>query len=230
MSLAANQLNKSIFLLPAPVQWALRYRDRPQVDCPLFVKFTGKSATRKAVLLDIHGQADQELAFHTAENGLDSGPANALQNDALSIPAEIVQALSEHRVVTPQHAPALVLAIVNSMAQFNEDWQELKDLIDSGRYQASAWFERDRKNLCLTDLFTNREVVELWDHDVDGAIEDGFLRPPRCPRPNDHDWLNPLMDYARCQGTLVVPTPMAQAAGVNQLHEHHAVPRRGFSS
>lgn len=70
------------------------------------------------------------------------------------------------------------------------------------RYDSDAWFERDNRQVTLTDRVTGKTVVSLVGEDYDQAVEDGFLSPPRHPRPGDSDWLQPLLDYAREQGLL----------------------------
>lgn len=197
MSLPAAQFNRTVFLLANPAQWALRYRDRPQVDCALFVRFQGKGEARKATLLDIFGQEDYVFDAPALQE-----PSDDLY---LNVPHQIVDALKSPRTVNAQSAPGLVLGIAKVMTSTSERWEEFSALINQDRYEASVWFERDRKNLCLTDLFINREVVELWDEDVSSAIESGYLRPPRFASPSSKDWLNPLLNYARSQGGLSEP-------------------------
>lgn len=72
----------------------------------------------------------------------------------------------------------------------------------SERYEVSYWNERDRANLTLRDNDLDREIFSLWDDDFRSAIEDGFLKPPRVPRPNDKDWLDPALAYAEERGML----------------------------
>lgn len=206
MNIRLNQWNTSVFLLAKPAQWALRYGDRPKVDCPLFVRYEGRNARqRQAVLLDIFGQKDLRLDAPT------DSPDDPF---CFMIPDRIVEVLSRPKAVTAKTAASLVLGIAHHEAPFSDGWQEMRDLIERDRYEAHAWFERDRKNLCLTDLFTNTEVVSLWDDDVEQAIEDGFLRPPRPPRPKDRDWLEPLLAYARSQDALAEPVAF-EAAGAD---------------
>ncbi len=85
------------------------------------------------------------------------------------------------------------------------------------RFEPSAWFERDRRHLQLTDRLTGRELFSLFDEAVDEAITDGFITPPRTPRPHDSDWRNTLVEYARQQGLIesLEPRPLA----VRKLHQ-----------
>ena len=62
-------------------------------------------------------------------------------------------------------------------------------------YVCTTWFERDRKNVRL-ETPQGRVVFDLWDEEVDEAIEDGFLAPPRVQRPTDKDWQPAAVQYA----------------------------------
>ncbi len=62
-------------------------------------------------------------------------------------------------------------------------------------YVCTTWFERDRKHVRL-ETPRGRLVFELWDEEVDDAIESGYLSPPRVPRPSDRDWLPSAVFYA----------------------------------
>lgn len=93
-------------------------------------------------------------------------------------------------------------ALVREMSAQEDAWDEFRDALEDGRFTANAWFERDRSNLTLTDGLTSRDLVCLWDDDVHEAIESGYLTPPSRPRPNDSDWLEPLLNYARETGAL----------------------------
>lgn len=65
-------------------------------------------------------------------------------------------------------------------------------------YEVSVWFERDRAHLHLSR--NDKTICELWDEAVQAAIDDGFLVPPRHPRPTDQMWLEPMVQYARVMG------------------------------
>lgn len=68
-------------------------------------------------------------------------------------------------------------------------------------YICSVWFERDRSHIRL-ETPNHRTIFELWDEDVQHAIEDGFLTQPRVPRPSDEDWQPCAVAYARSQGLI----------------------------
>ena len=53
-----------------------------------------------------------------------------------------------------------------------------------------TWFERDRANIRLVDESTNPEndLIDLWDDDVDQAVEDGFLKLGRQLHRSAYDW------------------------------------------
>jgi hypothetical protein len=40
-----------------------------------------------------------------------------------------------------------------------------------------TWFERDRAHVELRNTLDDSTIVEWWDEDVAGAIEDGALNP-----------------------------------------------------
>ena len=68
-------------------------------------------------------------------------------------------------------------------------------------YVVNVWFERDRKNVGLSTP-KGLTIFNLWDEDVDQAIEDGFLPVPRTPRPSDKDWQPCAVAYARSKGLI----------------------------
>lgn len=70
-----------------------------------------------------------------------------------------------------------------------------------GDYVCSTWFERDRKHISL-ETPRGRKIFDLWDEDVDDAIESGFLTVPRHPRPSDTDWQPAAVSYARSFGLI----------------------------
>lgn len=69
-------------------------------------------------------------------------------------------------------------------------------------YEIEVWFERDRQHLALSHPDRRKPIVELWDEAVSEAITDGFLTPPRHPRPTTEMWRAPLLEYARSQGLI----------------------------
>lgn len=87
----------------------------------------------------------------------------------------------------------------------DDGWQEFLSTLEDERYEAATWEERGRMHLGLRDTLLNENVFHLWDGDAQSAIEDGFIRPPRGPRPfsgPDSAWVNTLMDYAESRGLL----------------------------
>lgn len=96
-----------------------------------------------------------------------------------------------------------------------EGWAACLQLAQKDRFSATAWFERDRQNLVLTDELTGRCVVELWDDAVTDALETGYLVRPRGPRPSESAWVEPLVAYAQSFGLLTefeiesLPSPVA---------------------
>ena len=96
---------------------------------------------------------------------------------------------SAHAPVTGRHTMSAV--------SFGTPFQPTADR----EYVCHTWFERDRKNIRL-ETPKGREIFCLWDDAVDEAIEDGFLKAPRCPRPQTSDWQPMAVDYARQQGLI----------------------------
>ncbi len=68
-------------------------------------------------------------------------------------------------------------------------------------YLCYTWFERDRKNVRL-ETIKGREIFDLWDDEVDRAVEDGFLTIPRGPRASNADWQPHAVAYAREKGLI----------------------------
>lgn len=101
-------------------------------------------------------------------------------------------------------------------------WQLYVQALERDRYEADAWFERDRKHLRLHDKLLGQDVVSLWDDQVDQAIDDGFLTAPRRPRPSSSDWLRPLLDYAG-EGQILVDLRVDAAPNED---DHHAMRER----
>ncbi|MFT3815627.1 MAG: hypothetical protein QM740_20060 [Acidovorax sp.] len=62
-------------------------------------------------------------------------------------------------------------------------------------YVCTTWFEQDRAHIALTTP-RGRLVFELWDDGVFDAIDSGYLKPPRVPRPRDRDWQPAAVQYA----------------------------------
>jgi hypothetical protein len=68
-------------------------------------------------------------------------------------------------------------------------------------YTVNVWMERDRRQLSL-ETSDGQQVFCLSDEDFEEAITDGFLVPPRHPRPSDDMWLAPAIDYATSMGLI----------------------------
>lgn len=64
-------------------------------------------------------------------------------------------------------------------------------------YVVHTWFERDRAHVRL-ETPNGRSVFELWDEDVEQAIEDGFLRRPF----SGEGWHASAIGYARDMGLI----------------------------
>lgn len=64
-----------------------------------------------------------------------------------------------------------------------------------------VWFERDRAHIHL-ETPDGRTVFDLWDESVFQAIEDGYLTPPRRPRPSSAEWQPAAVQYAVDTGLL----------------------------
>jgi len=58
----------------------------------------------------------------------------------------------------------------------------------------TTWEERDRLNINLTDETTGKEILNFWDDDARGMIEDGFLDPRK--------FMQSAIEYAEQMGLL----------------------------
>lgn len=76
--------------------------------------------------------------------------------------------------------------------------------IQAHEYICTTWFERDRAHIALATP-RGRVVFELWDDAVFDAIESGYLKPPRVPRPCDRDWQTAAVQYAIDRGLIPAP-------------------------
>lgn len=95
----------------------------------------------------------------------------------------------------------LGVPLINFLRADNGGMQATVEAINDGRrFESSAWFERDRAQVSLTDRLSGKSVIELADEELRSALQDGFLKAPRVPRASDSDWLEPLIDYARSTG------------------------------
>ena len=68
-------------------------------------------------------------------------------------------------------------------------------------YVCVTWFERDRQNVRL-ETPRGRVVFDLWDDDVTGAVESGYLTVPRVPRATDAAWQPHAVAYAGDTGRI----------------------------
>ena len=68
-------------------------------------------------------------------------------------------------------------------------------------YVCSTWFERDRASIRL-ETPRGRVIFELWDEEVSGAIDDGYLPTPNSCRPARGDWQACAVSYARDKGLI----------------------------
>lgn len=189
MRLDSTKLNQSIFLLNDPGRWSCRYSSRPTVATAIFAEFGDDGQVR---LLDISGGIDPDW---TNAKDLD-----ITRQDTVEIDPNIWAATE--RILEDHGAACALSALADFMANNNPEWETFSDALQEGRFSASAWFERDRQNLVLTDSLSNADVVTLWDESVTEALEDGFLQRPRMIRPTDSDWIEPLKAYAQAQGLL----------------------------
>ena len=57
-----------------------------------------------------------------------------------------------------------------------------------------TWFERDRAHVELRNRLNDETIIEWWDEEVGGAIEDGFLSP--------RDYHTSAYEYALYLGVL----------------------------
>lgn len=192
MKTTINETKQTTLLVEDPARWACRYSSRPTIATPLFIQHRPGGEAR---LLDIAGGVDpdwtplDQLGLEP-EFGLPIDPAIWHQTQVLIEAGAHTQAFDH---------------LVHQVAQQNDEWSEFEETVSHDRYFASAWFERDRSNVVLTDTLSGKDLVALWDDDVTGAIESGYLRAPRHPRPREEDWLQPLVSYAQDMGLIHKP-------------------------
>jgi hypothetical protein len=175
----------------------------PQVDGPV-----APGSDRSVGVLDITGRlmGERRLTFDDISGGWDG----ITDFGKLDLPL-IKRALSTSSEDAQKKAFFQICQLADARsADVDCPWQDFLKELERDRFEASAWFERDRRNLSLTDNVTGDTVVSLWDDDVDEAIESGYLSTPRVPRASDSDWLNPLKAYADEYG--LIPSLRAQPA------------------
>lgn len=201
---------KEVFALRDPMPWANRWGERVNLCAPVFIWVPNWRRGDPHVddfdqvpdgmveLLDIN--LEREIGpIPVADLGM------APDDCCWDIPSA---ALAELRKEPGKRRPAAErltrLAAELASRDPGGPWERFDHALNKSRYEASAWFERDRKSLILTDLLDGREVFALWDEDVDFALDSGYLTSPRRPRPSDADWLSHLIDYAQATGCFAV--------------------------
>jgi hypothetical protein len=191
MPIDHTQLNQSIFLLSDPGRWSCRYSSRPTVATAIFAEFDHGGKVR---LLDILGGIDPDWSEETALE------ITRQDQDVLTLDRSV---WDQTQTLLQDCGPAFALsALANFMADSYPEWEDFSETLQADRFSASAWFERDRQNLVLTDHLANKDIVTLWDEAVTEAIEDGYLSRPKTVRPKDSDWIEPLKNYAQSMGLL----------------------------
>lgn len=93
-------------------------------------------------------------------------------------------------------------------------------------YVCTTFFERDRKHISL-ETPKGRKIFDLWDEDVDDAIESGFLVAPCHPRPSDSDWQPAALAYAKSYGLIKEPGADLTVTGLKKAErqQRHRVKR-----
>jgi hypothetical protein len=66
--------------------------------------------------------------------------------------------------------------------------------VSIGDTEVDKWFERDRAHVALLNKKTGDTLIDFWDEDVSGLVEDGFLNP--------RDWHGSLYAYALHLGAI----------------------------
>jgi len=187
-----TETTSPILLLANPTEWMDRFGGHPGVTSPVRVEIRDDGYVR---LIDIAGGVGPDWI----------DPARATGSvDHIEISAEDWERVKGTIVSTG--APAALLALSEDMANLSDDWEAFDSALRDDRFEAAAWFERGRKNLILTDNLTGEDILTLWDQEVDDAIEDGFLTPPRMIRPRSADWVGPLKEMALSKGLLSTST------------------------
>lgn len=192
-NLQTRSINKSIFLLKDPLKWVGHSGSRPTLDSPLFVQLKkARPGVMLVSLVDIKG---------TLYSNLTSEEAREVEFEEISM--ESWDIAKEHLNKKNPTAAFLEIARNGSLSQEDDcPWDEFLEVALKDRFEASAWFERDRASLCLTENISRKSIVELIDDDVKDAIESGYLSSPSTPRPKDSDWMAPLVAYAQSQGLI----------------------------
>ncbi len=207
----AVPFNSSVFVLCAP---ACKHAS---LATPVFIEFKAPLVlgsnpwNREARLRSLSSFVlGSEPEWQPAEDLL---PEGDLTFDAL--PPSLANDIDE--MLALARSDLAMCALVREMAEREEGWEAFRESVEQERFTANVWFERDRKNVNLTDGLTSRVLVCLWDGDVDDAIESGYLTPPGVPRARDSDWLEPLLQYANETGALA---GLATRPSTKEMHDH----------
>lgn len=204
--------SSTVFLVEDPARWACRYSERPSIATPLFIQYRVGGQAR---LLDISGGVDPDW---TALEQL------GIEED-FGLPIDDALWHQVQTLLNKGDNTGAFDHLVHTMGMRSEEWSNFADTVSKGRYFASAWFERDRQNLVLTDTLSGKDVVELWDEEVSHEIESGNITPPRFPRPSDEDWLAPLLSFAREMGLVRSPNEVWSRHELTQQSNQASRPR-----
>ncbi len=193
----AISFNSAVFVLCSP-----QSDKDASLATPVFIEF------KEPLLLGTHPWNREARLRSLSSFMLGSEPEWQSADDLISggaptfdaLPSALANDIDEMLVLG--RSDLAMCALVREMAEREEGWEAFRESLERERFTASVWFERDRKNVTLTDGLTSRDLVCLWDDDVDDAIESGNLTPPRVPRACDSDWLEPLLQYANETGAL----------------------------
>lgn len=191
-----DTLNKTVFLVEDPHQWACRYSDRPTLATPLFIE--RDPATGLVRLMDIQGGVDPDWSL-PEHLGVDLTGGYF----GMPVPMDLWRA-AEALLQAGRPADAM-MTVVSSLAHTDGNWDEFHDAVQRDRYEVNVWIERDNRQITLTDLLSGNDVFCLTDEEFDSAIESGYLSRPRGPRPQERDWLNPAIDYGTQIGLIKDP-------------------------
>lgn len=213
----ADEINKTLFLIENPTDTDLFPNQEHGVDStPIFVRLLENDRGIQMIELlrangepSLLGKASLELALVASNR--DARTVLSYKQDELL--TELLVPIGPHLCAAmmsagPFHGKqtfeqhVFITAIAESRLNGIEGWANLSSIPAAKRFTASTWFERDRKNLTLCDELTQTDIVELWDEDVDQALEDGYLNRPTKTSGGDEDWVEPLLDYARSQGLM----------------------------
>ena len=124
-----------------------RYGGNPRVGAPIRLETREDGHVR---LLDILGGVDPDWI----------DPARATGNlDHIEIAPEDWERVTA--IVSNEGGSAALLALTEDMANLSDEWESFASALNDNRFEASAWFERDRKNLVLTDKLTGEDIITL---------------------------------------------------------------------